>query len=161
MIPPCLTLSNIRCVSRVKWSNPQKGVVPSPTSRRSSYWKGSLLVTLDYGRQLTYFCCIAIMKEYIWMKNDHNSLFKNIYVFLFFRKELKLLWFVRQMDVVAGRQDRLLYWPITSSLDHSTLCYLQDPLSTPSASRSGLLNRRPGKGHRPQWVRSPWQQTGS
>ena len=36
----------------VKWSNPEKGVAPSPTSRCCSYWKGSLLVTLDYGRQL-------------------------------------------------------------------------------------------------------------
>ena len=31
-----------------------KGVVPSPTPWCSSYWKGSLLVALDYGRQL-YF----------------------------------------------------------------------------------------------------------
>ena len=35
-----------------KVSNPGKGVAPSPTSRCSSYWKGSLLVALDYGRQL-------------------------------------------------------------------------------------------------------------
>ena len=35
------------------------------------------------------------------------------------------------------------YWPITSSLDQNTLCYLQDPLSTSSASRPGLLNQRP------------------
>ena len=51
LIPPCLTLSNIRYVSRVKWSNPGKGVASSPTSWCSSYWKGSLLVALDYGRQ--------------------------------------------------------------------------------------------------------------
>ena len=51
MIPPCLTLSNIRYVSRVKWSNPGKGVASSPTPRCSSYWKGSLLVALDYSRQ--------------------------------------------------------------------------------------------------------------
>ena len=50
MIPPCLTLSNIRYISKVKWSNP--GVAPSPTHRCCSYWKGSLLVTLDYGCQL-------------------------------------------------------------------------------------------------------------
>ena len=37
LIPPCLTLSNIRYVSRVKWSNPRKGVVPIPTPRCSSY----------------------------------------------------------------------------------------------------------------------------
>ena len=52
LIPPCLTLSNIRYVSRVKWSNPGKGVAPSPTSRCSSNWKGSLQVTVDYGRHL-------------------------------------------------------------------------------------------------------------
>ena len=48
----CLTLSNIRYVSSVKWNNPGKGVAPSPTPRCSSYWKGSLLVVLDYGCQL-------------------------------------------------------------------------------------------------------------
>ena len=51
LILPCLTLSNIRYVLRVKWSNPWKGVAPSPTPRCSSYWKKSLLVALDYGRQ--------------------------------------------------------------------------------------------------------------
>ena len=56
LIPPCLTLSNIKCVSMVKWSNPGKGVTPSPTSRCSSYWKGSLLVALNYGRQLFTTC---------------------------------------------------------------------------------------------------------
>ena len=40
--------------SRVKWSNPGKGVAPSPTPRCSSYWKGSPLVALDYDRQLYY-----------------------------------------------------------------------------------------------------------
>ena len=40
--------------NKVKWSTPGKGVVPSPTARCSSYWKGSILVALDYGRQLTY-----------------------------------------------------------------------------------------------------------
>ena len=39
------------------------------------------------------------------------------------------------------------------------LCYLQDPLST-SASRPGLLNQRPGMGHRPQWAHSQWLQAG-
>ena len=48
-MPPCLTLSNIRYVSRVKWSNPGKGVAPSPTPWCNSYWKGSLLVANLYG----------------------------------------------------------------------------------------------------------------
>ena len=37
LIPSCLTLSIIRYVSRVKWSNPGKGVAPSPTPWCSSY----------------------------------------------------------------------------------------------------------------------------
>ena len=48
----CLTLSIIRYVSRVKWSNPGNGVAPSPTPRCSSYPKGSPRVNLDYGRKL-------------------------------------------------------------------------------------------------------------
>ena len=52
LIPPCLTLSIIRYISRVKWSNPGKGVVPFFTSQCSSYWKVSLRVTLNYSRQL-------------------------------------------------------------------------------------------------------------
>ena len=31
LMPPCLTLSIIRYGSRAKWSNPGKGVAPSPT----------------------------------------------------------------------------------------------------------------------------------
>ena len=52
MILPCLTLSNIRYISSVKWSNPRKRVAPFPTPQCSSYWKGSLLVTLNHCRQL-------------------------------------------------------------------------------------------------------------
>ena len=48
----CLTLSIIRYVSRVKWSNPRKGVAPYPTSRCSSYWKWSFWVTLNYSHHL-------------------------------------------------------------------------------------------------------------
>ena len=54
LIHSCLTLSIIRYGSRVKWSNPGKGVAPSPTPWCSSYRKGSLQVTLNYGCQL-YF----------------------------------------------------------------------------------------------------------
>ena len=58
MIPPCLTLSNIRYVLRVKWSNPEKGVAPSPTTWCCSYRKGSFLVTLDYSHQLYFYLYI-------------------------------------------------------------------------------------------------------
>ena len=55
LIPPYLTLSNIRYGSRVKWSNPGKGVAPSPTPWCSSYWKGSLWVALDNSGQLYFY----------------------------------------------------------------------------------------------------------
>ena len=42
----CLALSTIKWGSRVKWINPGSGVMPSPTPRCSSYWKGSVRVTL-------------------------------------------------------------------------------------------------------------------
>ena len=68
LIPPCLTLSNIRCVSRVKWSNPGKGVAPSSTPRCSSLWKGNLRVTLDYGGQiyLLYNRNVICIRISIW-----------------------------------------------------------------------------------------------
>ena len=49
---PCLPLSTIKYGSWVKWSNPGKGVALSPIPQCSSYWKGSLLVALGYGRHL-------------------------------------------------------------------------------------------------------------
>ena len=47
-----LNTQQYKVLSRVKWSNPGKGVAPSPKPQCSSYWKGSLLVALDYGCQL-------------------------------------------------------------------------------------------------------------
>ena len=46
LMPLCFALSTIRWGSRVKWSNPVNGVVPSPTHRCSSYWLGMLLANL-------------------------------------------------------------------------------------------------------------------
>ena len=44
MIRPGLTFRNIRYVSRLKWSNPGKGVASCPTPQCISNWKGSLMV---------------------------------------------------------------------------------------------------------------------
>ena len=63
LIPPCFTLSIIRYVSRVKWSNPGKEVAPSSTPQCSSYWIGSLLVALDYGRQLYYLLYLLLLYQ--------------------------------------------------------------------------------------------------
>ena len=66
-MPPCLTLRNIRYGSRVKWSNPGKGVAPSPTP-----WCSKLSKRVPSGHPrlwsptlLTYiyiYCCIAKYK---------------------------------------------------------------------------------------------------
>ena len=55
---PCLTLTIIKWGSRVKWSNPGNGVVPSPTLWCSSYWKGSLLVA-----NLTLYCILILFHQ--------------------------------------------------------------------------------------------------
>ena len=73
LMPPCLTLSIIRYGSRVKWSNPGKGVAPFPTPWCSSYRKGSLRVTLDYGRQL-YFTLLFEMRITFWNVTHWNSI---------------------------------------------------------------------------------------
>ena len=44
LISLCLTLSIIRYVSRVKWSNHRKWEAPFPIPRCSSYWEGRLLL---------------------------------------------------------------------------------------------------------------------
>ena len=66
----CLTLSNIRYISRVKWSNPGKGVAPSPSSQCSSYWKGSLLVVLYF-----LLTCPMLVTDWLTLKNPSSHLF--------------------------------------------------------------------------------------
>ena len=67
LIPPCLTLSIIRYISRVKWSNLGKRVAPSPTPRCSSYWKGSFRVALVNGHQLYFFIIMSCYQHgYPW-----------------------------------------------------------------------------------------------
>ena len=73
MMPSCLTLSIIRYGSRVKWSNPKKGVAPSPTPYCSSYRKGSLQVTLDYGHQL-YLLLQIFKNRKIWISRIDKAL---------------------------------------------------------------------------------------
>ena len=62
--------------------------------------------------------------------------------------ESKLLWCEREADRTEGDKWRLPHWPITSSLGHTTLCYLQGPTwhffcfsvgATQSKARRGTL----------------------
>ena len=95
LTPPCLTLSNIKWGSRVTWSNPGKGVAPSPTSWCINYWKGSLLVALDYGRQLLLTYCSQVRSWYFsfiffnlmkYISDLIESLFLTTTSFIFFFK---------------------------------------------------------------------------
>ena len=84
LMPPCLTLSIIRYRSRVKWSHPGNGVGPSPTPCCVSYWKGSLQVTLNKGRQLYCYIYIYIC-IYIYIYNIYICclcLYIYIYIYL-------------------------------------------------------------------------------
>ena len=87
LMPPGLTPSIIKYGSRVKWSNPEKAVAPSPTPWCCS--KGNLQATLDEGRQLYYlyniyveenrplktkFCNISAYILYILSRKSESSL---------------------------------------------------------------------------------------
>ena len=70
MMPPCLTLSIIRKRSRVKWSNPRNGIAPSPTPRCSSYWKGSLRITLTNFTYIYEFMSVSLKDRDKWRDRE-------------------------------------------------------------------------------------------
>ena len=76
LISPCLTLSIIRYISRVKWNNPRKEVAPFPTPC-SSYWKGNLWDALDYCCQLY----LLYIPGYIKWKLINLFIYQPIYIF--------------------------------------------------------------------------------
>ena len=90
LIPTFLTLSIIRYRSRVKWSNPGKGVASSPTPQCCSYWKRSLQVTLDLGHQLyvLLLICKCEGQQKLWMyasmyTHTHTHIYINIYKYIY------------------------------------------------------------------------------
>ena len=96
MIPPCLTLSNIRYISRVKWSNLGKGVMPSPTPRCSRYWKWSLLVALDYSRQLYFLTFVKNQQELIHGPNIY------IYIYIFKSEHMSIcMWLYIHVCIIV------------------------------------------------------------
>ena len=96
LITPCLTLSNIRYISRVKWSNPGKGVAPSPIPRCSCNWKGSLPVALNYGRQLYLLISIFIGYRCGFLKVHEEHIFIAFAIFLRFLNNMQLTnWLIK------------------------------------------------------------------
>ena len=111
LIPPCLTLSNIKYISRVKWSNPGKGVALSTTPRCSSYWKRSLLVTLDYGCQLYYYMYVIYVLKRKLEKEIGN---RSVCWFLFyFGGTLSI------MFIIVGNE----IWDLCSNPRWGCLCF--------------------------------------
>ena len=80
-MPSCSTLSIIRYGPMVKWSNPGKGLAPFTTPWCSSYRKGSLRDTLEYGRQfyVTLDFNETLGKKTRWeLYKDSSSCFQQI-----------------------------------------------------------------------------------
>ena len=81
-----LNTQHYKVLSRVKWSNPGKGVAPSPTPWCSSNRKGILRVTFDYGCQIYfYFIFIYIyIYLYIYILSSTDSFpFNQIYIYTY------------------------------------------------------------------------------
>ena len=65
-------------ILRVKWSNPGRVLAPSSTPQCSSYWKGSLLVTLDCSRQLTYLLLLNTTLKFYNPKYEFIAVQKQV-----------------------------------------------------------------------------------
>ena len=74
----------VRIKGKVEQS--REGVAPSPTPWCSSYRKGSLRVTLDYGRQLFYYRFIA--RSFMYQLYNHLVLLHINHCRLFNAKSL-------------------------------------------------------------------------
>ena len=81
LIPPCLILNNIRYVSRVKWSNPGKGVAPFSTPQCSSYWKRSIQVA-NFTYLLTLYIYIYIYIIRVQPNSEPNAEFNGCHLYI-------------------------------------------------------------------------------
>ena len=92
LISPCLALSIIRYVSRIKWSNPGKGVAPSPTPQCSSYWKGSFQEALNYGYQLYFYYNVLVFIFQAFYSYVLSSYFQNVHPWYILLNYEYLVW---------------------------------------------------------------------
>ena len=109
LMPPCLTLSIIRYGTRVKWSNPGKGVAPSPTpwcsklskrepSGHPRLWSPTLLFT-------SIFCPFVRMNNRIFCDLNYEFQSFAISFFFFLRKNtdslhLSSIWKLRDHQFI-------------------------------------------------------------
>ena len=88
--------------------NPGKGVASSPTPRCSSYRKGSLLVALDYGRQLYFFYLSLPIYIYIYITVcSYLSIYQSIYLSLFLSFHLFLVWGLLHTPTASLQWDKI------------------------------------------------------
>ena len=104
LIPPCLTFSIIRYVSRVKWSNQGKEVGPSPTPWCSSYWKGGFQVALKYGCQLYLLTYHLIFLWCLYSELLSMFLENSKYLVMFFYIHIHILhrWLIIHIDTTTN-----------------------------------------------------------
>ena len=108
LMPSCLTLSNIRYGSRVKWSNRGKGVAPFPTAWCSSYWKGGFWVTLDYGLWtkhifMQFYFCLQNFNtvEFIFLSVSFQSRWCDYTIVLTRIKLSKKSYFIKEIRLIT------------------------------------------------------------
>ena len=92
LMPPCLTLSIIRYGTRVKWSNPGKGVAPSPTpwcsklskrepSGHPRLWSPTLLFYINLKKNVKSLRKFILNYEYnlFFLNSEFPTRIKNVY----------------------------------------------------------------------------------
>ena len=95
---------------RVKWSNPGKGVAPSPTPRCRSYRKGSPRVTLDYSCHLYLLNSLQIIISSLHVSFSHQQMQVDVHWSLN-DSNFPQIWVFQPILIVSGsRWSRVLFW---------------------------------------------------
>ena len=108
LIPPGLTLGNIKYVLRVKWSNPGKGVVSFPTPLCNSYWKGSLLV-VNFTYYLLYWGIIHHFYLLFYL-NDLHLICIMIWIFINFIKKRSAIFSLNALYIINLKYEKKNQW---------------------------------------------------
>ena len=105
IIPVC---ERWEIITQLPISYPGKGATPYPTLQCCSYWKGSLLVALDYSRQLYFFTYLSYSKSIIGFLLQFLEETKNII--------RPMSWFPKSCDPGHSSNTFCLdsLWPYTS-----------------------------------------------
>ena len=90
MIPPCFTLSIIRYVLTVKWSNPTKGVAPPPNTSVLSLFQRDLssCSRLRSSTFFLYICKVGLTHTYMFFGDEITGL--TCFFFSFGRNALQI-----------------------------------------------------------------------